>query len=116
MGSGGGGAGWRGVTGAWFRTSATGAESSQALRTSFWKDKFLPQLQVGATTSWKSERGGVSLGESGPSHGFLQQGWRRQQARGSSHLAADISARVRLVCVRAGEWDTMEAGIFLVNW
>lgn len=53
MGSGGRGAGWRGVTGAWFGTSTTGAERSQALRTSFWKDKFLPQLQVGATTSWK---------------------------------------------------------------
>lgn len=51
MGGGGRGAGWRGITGAWFGASTPGAERSQALRTSFGEDEFLPQLQVGATAS-----------------------------------------------------------------
>lgn len=44
MGGRGRGAGWRGVAGAWFGASTTRAERSEALRTSFRKDEFLPQL------------------------------------------------------------------------
>lgn len=58
MGGRGGGAGGRGVAGAWFGASTPGAEGSQALRRSFREDEFLPQLQVGATTSCRETENG----------------------------------------------------------
>lgn len=66
VGGGGRGAGGRGVPGARLGASTPGAESGQALRTSFREDEFLPELQVGATTSWEKREGRALVpGESG---------------------------------------------------
>lgn len=55
MGGRGGGAGGRGVAGARLGAPAPGPEGGQALRRSFGEDELLPQLQVGATTSWRKK-------------------------------------------------------------
>lgn len=114
MGGRGGGAGGRGVAGAWFGASTPGAEGSQALRHPFREDEFLPQLQVGATTSCRETEDGKTSESACLCQFtvFLQQGAAEAASRVRERVSASFGCRHQSPCMfhlrvhvsRAGVW------------
>lgn len=103
----GGGAGGRGVAGARLGASAPGAEGGQTLRRSFRKDELLPQLQVGATTSWteRQKQENNELVCLCQLTGFLQQGAAEAASRVRERVGASWAADIRVrACFIWGAW------------
>lgn len=102
MGGRGGGAGGRGVAGAGFGASTPGAEGSQTLRRSFREDELLPQLQVGATASWRGNKRDERQNESACSCRLtvlLQQGAAEAASRVRERVSASFGCRHQSPCM-----------------